>query len=117
MKLPFPPERRSADIDLLPMINLVFLLLVFVILAGGAVRTVGSDAAMPDRATVRIEIDQAGQLRIDGEPVALDVLATRLVAGAPLQIDADPRLPATRLLGLLEQLAAVGVGDAELGLR
>jgi len=113
VNIPVAARPRSMEVNMLPMINIIFLLLVFVILTGGAVR-----ANLPSgdgRAAVVLTIGAAGNMLLAGAPVTLAQLAERVrQTGQPLDIRADHALPATRLLETLEALRSGGVEQASL---
>lgn len=72
----------------------------------------GWKALQPERVTLRIGADVA--LTLDGEPVALAALGPALRAkrerwpDVPLVIAADPRLPASEVLVVVDRAAEAG---------
>ncbi|WP_296704309.1 ExbD/TolR family protein [Thiocapsa sp. UBA6158] len=117
----------DSEANLIPLINVVFLLLIFFMLAGRlaptesiAVDPPRSDSPQGTRATpLALLIDRTGQISLNGEPLDDAVLAervTEIIADGPahLQIKADATLEALRLVDLLEQLRAAGAEDVDL---
>jgi biopolymer transport protein ExbD len=120
---------RWADSDrALPLINVAFLLLAFVMLTG---RLVAPDpfpiapprsdsAATPGQGPTRVALARDGRLALDGTAMALSDLAAAVgarVAATPelaVRIDADGGADATALVDLLAALRASGVAEARL---
>jgi biopolymer transport protein ExbD len=119
------PGRRSPqrEENLIPMINIVFLLLIFFMLAGRLLppealpveppRASGDNAAEPPRWLLLIAAD--GRLALADQVFPLAQLETRLTPylnarpRPPLTVKADAGLTAERLLDVLEALRAAGV--------
>lgn len=117
-------RRRAAD-GLLPMLNIVFLLLVFVILAGVRYAvdpfeveppSAGIDAppaGAPPGAV--IVLDRHGRLALDGEPVSRDGLGARMAEraggrpGTTVWLEADARVPTPRVVEVMEAARAAGM--------
>lgn len=121
MRLPESARREMGE-NMIPLINVVFLLLVFFMLAGAlavpepfAVQppTAASAAALENRDwTLLLAAD--GSLALDGELLALDELKEAVSGilqrqpGARLKLKADAAVAATRLIELLDALRTVG---------
>ena len=136
MRVPRPPShRRSAEASLLPMINVVFLLLIFFLIAAKLTppeafsvtppRINGTDGATPEgRFTLLLGADGAlahGTLTGDAALPALaaardDWCAVADCALAPptLTIRADANAPASALAPLMRQLAPLGFSRVDL---
>jgi biopolymer transport protein ExbD len=127
MRLKRPEPPGDSEADLIPLINVVFLLLIFFMLAGRlaptdliALEPPRSDSHQGARATpLVILIDRTGQMRLNGEPLDDATLAGHvadLLADNPrhIQIKADATLEALRLVDLLEQLRAAGAEEIDL---
>jgi biopolymer transport protein ExbD len=118
-----PPRRRRPLEPIVPMINVVFLLLVFFLISAQITPPAPFDVTLPEgRAGDRgapadtLYMDEGGRLAFNaarGEAV-LDALAARATPDAPLQIRADARLEARALARLMPQLAARGVAKVEI---
>lgn len=128
MNIPQQQKPRNADIDMVPMINFAFLLLIFVILAGSISRG-GALTVHPPLSTAEthgaaeagaLAMAADGGLLLAGEAVSGEELATRAARwreqhqGAALQLRADAALPATRVLEVLETLRASGIAQVSL---
>lgn len=130
MKLPLPPPRRSSRQDeMLPLINIVFLLLIFFMLAG-AIRSpellpVQPPRSATDRAAEEVPsmlvVGADGRLALGREVFTREGLAERIAdwlaavpAQTPLTVKADAELEALAVLELLETLRALGVPRAVL---
>ncbi|HLQ85079.1 MAG TPA: biopolymer transporter ExbD [Salinisphaeraceae bacterium] len=124
--MPPPKRQRSLDDSILPLINVVFLLLIFFVVAGVIARQAPFDIILPQ--TMRTEtrsvpaeqilaIAADGRLAFAGEPIASaeldDILAT-WPEGEALQIQADSDLPARQLNPLLERLRRAGIVEVRL---
>lgn len=118
------PESDASGVSedhLIPLINIVFLLLIFFMVAGTfmnpdplGVEPPTSDSEHPanlEFATLSVAAD--GRLALDGEAFDLEELRSRIAArleqGEELTIRADAALPASRLLPLLRELEAAGL--------
>lgn len=126
MKLARParPRSRSLDDALLPLVNVVFLLMVF-FLSSSRFGAPKPTAATPEtqRAETRtaaaprvLELRGAAQLAL-GDLVFADAeLSGRAIAwqGEPLDLRAPGDVPAERVLRLLAILRAAGVRDVRL---
>lgn len=129
MRFERPQPRRDSEANLIPLINVVFLLLIFFMLAGRLTPTESmslepprsdrADAALPT--ILVISIDRDGRTLMAGETLDETALVERLaetlaVAEGPrrLQIKADAHLEAGRLIALLERLRAAGAEELDL---
>ncbi len=122
MQLPGTPERRGGD-DLLPLINIIFLLLIFFMLAG----TMTNPEAFPVRPPesrhgeaakndADLLIGPDGDLAWQGERVAVEALIARIGDDPPQRIvaRADGEVASARLMPVLEQLRNAGVERVSL---
>lgn len=127
MRLKRPKPAGDSEANLIPLINVVFLLLIFFMLAGRlapndqvALDPPRSDSPQGARATsLVVLIDRAGRIRLNGELLDDTRLTERIaeiLADGPLriQIKADAALDALRLVALLEQLRAAGAEEVDL---
>jgi biopolymer transport protein ExbD len=127
MRFPRPKPTRDSEANLIPLINIVFLLLIFFMLAGRLAPT-ELIALEPPRSdsprgaqvtTLMVLVDQRGQISLEGEPLDNETLAERIALDfangpQPLQIKADAALDAMQLLDLLERLRAAGAEELDL---
>ena len=117
------PRRRRPLEAIVPMINVVFLLLIFFLMSAQIAPPAPFDLALPQAAQGKravpadtLYMDAEGRLgfnAVRGEAV-LDALATRAPPDAPLHIRADASLEARALAHLLAQLAARGIEQVEI---
>ena len=118
LRLPLP-ERRPAD-PALPMINVVFLLLVFFLIAA----TIAPPAPLPVEPPVgegapaapgaALHVSAGGEAAF-GDLRGEAALAAALAAG-PVSVRADARAEARAVAALLARIAAAG-GTATLAVR
>jgi len=118
-----PPRPRNDEERILPLINIVFLLLIFFMLAGRLAASDPFEIAPPHSASegpaasqeMLVLVGADGQLALDGEimeEAALEArVAERLSAseGAQVRLKADGRAEATRVVAVMEFLRAAGV--------
>jgi len=122
-----PPKRpRSNDDSILPLINIVFLLLIFFMLAGVLAQsppfemTPPSTAKTQDKAQLDnrvLSIAADGRMALGGSEIQTDELANALddwPKDKPLQIRADGALKAEALTELFTTLRASGVAEVNL---
>jgi biopolymer transport protein ExbD len=128
-----PRRRRELDDSLVPLINVVFLMLIFFMLAGRIVTPDALQIEPPTSAQGRpvppapvvLLMDADGTLALDGEVLALPELETRLAdrlaktsdlgaAASPsaelaVTLKADAAVRHAQLRPLLERLRAAGI--------
>lgn len=120
----FPPRKQEEEPDtVLPLINVVFLLLIFFIMTG-ALHAVDFFNVDPPSSTSVVDgtlddtvilVSGDGRIAIDNEEVdetdlqltVSDKLAAN--AGAAFRIKADGRVDAARVVEVMELIEAVGV--------
>ena len=123
--------RDDSEAAVLPLINIVFLLLAFFIIAGQLTRlppfevnppmVAGDPIQTPAEVTVHMARD--GALAIDSRRVSRDRLEQRLVemvgndAGPRIRIVADGEVEANTVITLLKHMKAAGVKTTELTTR
>ena len=123
------PQRRSRGITILPLINVVFLLLIFIVLsgvisspdpfelvppeasAGEDVENVGSDTI--------VYVADTGELRFRdlGDETDVLVLIGQLAGSGGLEtltVRADAGVPAVRIVKLIERLRTTGIARIQL---
>ncbi len=114
-------RRRSVQDDrILPLINVVFLLLVFFMLAGRLavsdpfpVQPPASISAASERAgDVVVHVASDGALAVNGVTVGLNDLAAMIPSrpqGNPVRVKADAQAEALAVVRVLDQLRAAGI--------
>lgn len=133
-----PPKRRGSDASLLPMINVVFLLLIFFLISAKlappepfAVTPPEAQAGAEATAELTLHLDAAGRLgfrELTSDSAGTDAPLLAALAAertatcegtdcteAPrLLLRADAATPVERLAALLPALATAGFAGAEL---
>jgi biopolymer transport protein ExbD len=122
MRLPEPPHRRQGEENLIPLINVVFLLLIFFMLAGFATPdlfrvdppTSAVETPLEDQGHVLL-LAADGRLALGEEALELDALPARLRAllesnpEARIKLKADAEVTSPLLLDTLDRLREAGV--------
>lgn len=117
-----PTAPRPRGESIVPMINVVFLLLVFFLMTATIAPSDPVEVTPPD-AEGGAESDRQGALYLtaDGrvrtgalEGAAAIAEAALLVAGEPLPLVADRETPSARVAAVLRDLAAAGISDVHL---
>lgn len=115
---------RSDDDRILPLINIVFLLLIFFMVAGHlsatdpfAVTPPHSDTeTTPDMDTHLILVDRQGKLALDGLPLT-EAALIEAFGSSPMdtvRIKADGAVDAVTVIALMERLRAAGLAELQL---
>lgn len=125
MRLPSPKPPETGE-NLIPLINVIFLLLIFFMLAGQMalpspfpVQPPAARLGVEPEGEPKLLIAADGRLALNGEPVTLEALPARLKAAGvgrdrPLRIKADGALSSERLLGVGRRLREAGVDRVTL---
>ncbi len=116
-----PPIRRPLRENVLPMINIVFLLLIFFLMTAQIAPPDPVDITLPDSAATDPLPDQArpawlgadGVLRVQ-EATGADALARLADRPGPVTLRADADLPAAALARLLAEMHAAGIVEVNL---
>lgn len=127
-------QRKRAEVPIVPMIDILFVLLVFIIVSTTfkkrrhtlridfpTVKEVPSDVVSDTRSV--IAVDAEGNIILDGVPVPEGLLKAYLTAfqnqnpGRKLELEADRRLPLERLLGVWDALTEAGISIKEVPAR
>ena len=123
-----PPPPKNDEQRVLPLINVVFLLLIFFMLAGKFMAADPFEVLPPQSASegltepqqVIVAVGADGQLGLDGvvmeEPAVRDAISRHLSddPDVRIQLRADGRAEATRVVGVMELLRESGVERLEL---
>ena len=123
-----PPPPKNDEQRVLPLINVVFLLLIFFMLAGKFMAADPFEILPPQSASegltepqqVIVAVGADGQLGLDGvvmeEPAVRDAISRHLSddPDVRIQLRADGRAEATRVVGVMELLRESGVERLEL---
>jgi biopolymer transport protein ExbD len=123
-----PRRRYDEEVNLTPMLDVVFIMLIFFIVTASFVKESGVDvnrqpavsAEPQERANVLVAITESGQVWIDGRPVdvrAVRANIERLHAENPkgqVVIQADRRSENGVLVQVLDAARLAGVEDVAL---
>ena len=120
-------ERKEdiQDINISPLIDMVFILLIFFMVSTTFVkdmkldldRPAASSAVTASTKAIRLYIDNAGDIYLDGEPVRVWVIQSRirdLLAGSTgksVLVITDDGVPAGRLVEVVDQARLAGATD------
>lgn len=128
MRISPPTESSRSELSVVPLVNVVFLLLVFFMLVGQVTSPDSLDIEPPRSVigkddpgqTVRILLARDGRLALERVVVSESELSDRvsgIVASQPtatFQIKVDARIDAVRMIGVMERLQAAGVKELTL---
>ncbi|MGE0253427.1 MAG: ExbD/TolR family protein [Alphaproteobacteria bacterium] len=127
MRLPRPRRRREDEASILPLINVVFLLLIFFLVAAklalpdpfGIQPPASASEGAPEARVHEVLVAADGRLAVDGETV--DEAGLRAALGAigkdaaePLRLKADGGAEATRVIAVMEMMREAGVAKVRL---
>ena len=115
-------ENSTTRLEMMPLMDVIFLLLVFFIYAmvtmsvhhgiGVSLPKAISETLTGHHAVITLSAD--GSTWLEGQPVAFETLVPRVVAecyGMPILISADERVSIGRGLSLLEELREAGISE------
>lgn len=128
MQLASKRQRRRALISLTPLIDVVFILLVFFMLASSFLdwraitlnapaEAMAGSQGMEGALLVEVRPDD---LRLSGETMTVETLETRVAVrlqdrpGQRVLVKPSPGVPLQRVVGVLDSLAAIGAVDVSL---
>lgn len=120
--------RNNGDESILPLTNVVFLLLIFFMLAGQITGPQpfeidpprSQSEAKADAGAIEVQLAPNGALALDGEPIEIDALTeavrTRLDADndRPIRLKADGGGDATRVVTVMQALRDAGATKLRL---
>jgi len=129
MQLEFNRRPQRRLISLTPLIDVVFILLLFFMLASSfqqwrsmSINAPAKGVAKPsEQRALLLQVRVGGKLELDGEPLSAEALATRLqdyLAANPEQavvVQPDPEVGLQTLVEVFDRLAAAGVRELTLG--
>lgn len=118
-----PPRPKNDDERILPLINVVFLLLIFFILAGRLTAADPFPVMPPSSATegdveanpVTVLVGPDGTLALDGQPMEEEAVFAGVrqrlqdEPEAPVRLKADGAAAATMIVRIMEKLREAGV--------
>lgn len=121
----FPRSKRKRDDDerILPLVNIVFLLLIFFMLVGRLAapdpfaieppKSASDNPAQPSGVIVHVGVGE--RLALGGDPISMAGLQAQVaqrLQGAPdtpVRLMADDSVAATRVVTIMQRLRAAGV--------
>jgi biopolymer transport protein ExbD len=115
----------ATDIDIAPLIDMVFILLIFFMVSTTFVKDMQLDIERPGAASaqrsstkaIRVHIERAGGIYLDGQPVKPWMLQSRvreLIKGGgsgQVLVVTDRLVPAERLVEVVDQCRLGGATD------
>lgn len=118
-------ESTSQEIDISPLIDIVFILLIFFMVSATFIKDYDLDINRPKASSatpsstkaVRVHIDPAGDIYIDGQPVRVWVLQGRVrdmlrASGQDsVLVVTDDGVEASRLIEVVDQCRLAGAGS------
>jgi biopolymer transport protein ExbD len=128
LSLQQPPSQRPDIEPVLPLINVVFLLLIFFMVAGRLAPGLPADVTPPQSEMaqgdtsepIRLVVDREGNLLWQDEPMALADMPDRLDGiskDRPVQLLTDGDIPVILLRPALSALRDAGITDVLLVTR
>jgi biopolymer transport protein ExbD len=127
--------RRKVDekeeINMTPMLDIVFIMLIFFIVTATFVKETGIEPDLPTAqsaekktmANILIAISEKGEIWVEGRPVELGAVQSvlaRLYAENPkgsLSIKADEDAPGFHIVNVIDEAKAAGVLDISVSLE
>lgn len=120
--------RIHSHLDIAPLIDIVFLLLVFFMLTSTFMvpeaieleLPQSSSATVTDSTPITVSLDETGQLALNGERMEKDQLRGAIEvllkqdAGAAITLKSDARTEVQQLLGVMDEIRAAGGTDVAL---
>jgi biopolymer transport protein ExbD len=120
-------EKKDSiqDINISPLIDMVFILLIFFMVSTTFVKDMKLDLDRPAATSsvtastkaIRLYIDSTGETFLDGEPVRIWVIQSRLrdmlkaTTGKSVLVITDDGVPAGRLVEVVDQARLAGAQD------
>jgi len=121
-------ERPRPKLNIAPLIDVVFLLLVFFMLASSFIEPTAIDVSMPqtaDRAqasgdSLVIDVSVSGSVRLNGLTVTLDQIAPELLGRVgdrldrPITVRAEAAVPVQLLVSVMDRVRGSGLKNIRL---
>lgn len=125
MKLLKRQKKVAADIDISPLIDMVFILLIFFMVSTTFVKDMKLDLERPSAASasrapekiLRVNIDRSGALYLDGQPVKVYMLQSHLrdtlrsSSSKNVLVIVDKHIETGRLIEVIDQCRLAGADD------
>ncbi|ODC03606.1 biopolymer transporter ExbD [Terasakiispira papahanaumokuakeensis] len=121
-------DQDEAEVNLTPMLDVVFIMLIFFIVTTSFVNETGIDVSRPQASTaqaqtgsqVLVAISDKGEVWADGQRLALGAVGaevSRMVArqpGSQVIIQADEKASTGDLVAVMDRLRAAGIEQMSL---
>ena len=118
-------DKNEAGIDISPLIDMVFILLIFFMVTTTFVKDMKLDLQRPGASTasaastksIRVLIDRTGEVYVENLPVKVWMLQSRMrdllqsAPDAPVLVVTDQNVPAERLIEVIDQCRLSGAVD------
>ena len=135
MQIPSSSDRRSVGANMTPMIDVVFLLIIFFLVSSHLARQENKlpldlpvagtyDLMDPERAPLTVSVDTAGRWLVGGDVVNTDQLKAvlrdhrgRMGRTAAIRIRSDAAIQYRFVEPVLREAALAGVTDASIAVR
>lgn len=122
-------ERPRPRMNIAPLIDVVFLMLIFFMLTSTFIDTASIDLSMsrsgPSAGAgsgdmLLVDVKRDGELRLNGLTLGLDDLGPELAARAGAKVDtpvalrAEARVPVQRLVAVMDSIQGIGMSNIRL---
>ena len=122
-------ERPRPRMNIAPLIDVVFLMLIFFMLTSTFIDTASIDLSMSRSGPAAgagagdmllVDVKRDGELRLNGLTLGLDDLGPELAARAGAKVDtpvalrAEARVPVQRLVAVMDSIQGVGMSNIRL---
>ncbi|HET6604942.1 MAG TPA: biopolymer transporter ExbD [Xanthomonadaceae bacterium] len=118
-------RKLEASVDLTPMIDMTFILLIFFMVSTTFVkdmkveieRPAAHSATVASTKAVRVYIDRQGEVYLDGEPVRVWAIQSRVrdllkgMTQKSVLVVTDEQVPSGRLVEVVDQARRAGAAD------
>lgn len=120
--------RIHSHLDIAPLIDIVFLLLVFFMLTSTFLTPEAIELELPESSTaivteatpIIVSVDQAGRLALNGERIELEQLQAKIKpllredADSAITLKSDARTEVQQLLRVMDEIRAAGGSNIAL---
>ena len=125
-------KREDPIVEIAPLIDVVFLLLLFFMVTTQFISMPGLKISLPSitpgktittGAKIELDVDAAGDVFLDGNPVSLDNLGALIKEEAPapdsavIVLMADESVPHGRIVTIMDSIRSVGLTRVVLAAR
>jgi len=118
-------RKTEAAVDLTPMIDMTFILLIFFMVSTTFVkdmkvdinRPAASSASVASTKAVRLYIDRQGEVYLDGEPIRMWVIQSRVrdllkgMTQKSVLVVTDDQVPSGKLVQVVDEARRAGAED------